>query len=118
MGQREAIAFGEGVATTMRMKFEKVELKFIPGTKDTVETAGEEDGSDDVDLAGIIGRMRNIGGPAEPPGGNLGEPMPPRLQAGDDGFRKPAISVPAEPSDLNYGRPPGDMSWRFSGRQK
>ena len=32
MGQREAIAFGEGVATTMRLKFEKLAENLIPGT--------------------------------------------------------------------------------------
>ena len=31
MGQREAIAFGEGVATTMRLKFERMDAKLIPG---------------------------------------------------------------------------------------
>ena len=31
MGQREAIAFGEGVATTMRLKFEKLAQNLIPG---------------------------------------------------------------------------------------
>ncbi len=33
MGQREAIAFGEGVATTMRMKFEKIDSALLPGAK-------------------------------------------------------------------------------------
>ena len=32
MGQREAIAFGEGVATTMRLKFERMDGKLIPGS--------------------------------------------------------------------------------------
>src|SRR5690606_22978716 len=46
MGQREAIAFGEGVATTMRMKFEHVSQEFVPGAArdgDDAGPAGEVD---------------------------------------------------------------------------
>jgi DNA helicase HerA-like ATPase len=63
MGQREAIAFGEGVATTMRLKFEKLDLKLIPG-------AGKHDDADsgdgqDVDLAAIVDRLRNVAKPQQ-----------------------------------------------------
>ena len=35
MGQREAIAFGEGVATTMRLKFERMAAHLLPGVDKT-----------------------------------------------------------------------------------
>lgn len=58
MGQREAIAFGEGVATTMRLKFETVGQTQLPGlTKDRRE--GGEDVSGKPDLATIVERMRS-----------------------------------------------------------
>ena len=50
MGQREAIAFGEGVATTMRLKFEKLAPELIPGTGKRAAEAASGNG-DDVDLA-------------------------------------------------------------------
>jgi hypothetical protein len=57
MGQREAIAFGEGVATTMRMKFEKLEAHQIPGAhKHDDESAAHGE----IDLAGIVERLRNV----------------------------------------------------------
>src|SRR5690606_429428 len=46
MGQREAIAFGEGVATTMRMKFEKLDEALLPGggkRDQTTADAAEQD---------------------------------------------------------------------------
>lgn len=65
MGQREAIAFGDGVATTMRMKFEKLPDALLPGTKDNFGDRNREPedtaGLDDVDLARIVERMRNAG---------------------------------------------------------
>ncbi len=39
MGQREAIAFGEGVATTMRLRFERIDDKLIPGAAQRTEGA-------------------------------------------------------------------------------
>jgi DNA helicase HerA-like ATPase len=67
MGQRESIAFGEGVATTMRMKFEHMAKAFIPGSA----TAGKRDEAapgdpDTVDLASIVERMRDVHRPAQP----------------------------------------------------
>src|SRR5690606_4799295 len=59
MGQREAIAFGEGVATTMRMKFEKIDSALLPGAKTRRETV-DEGGDDTVDLVGIVERLRNV----------------------------------------------------------
>src|SRR5690606_2978028 len=60
MGQREAIAFGEGVATTMRLKFERLDARLIPGTqKRHQEEMAAGDGSD-VDLINIVERLRNV----------------------------------------------------------
>lgn len=63
MGQREAIAFGDGVATTMRMKFEALPDKLLPGAKDSSGTMQllQAEEIDDVDLAAIIERMRDSG---------------------------------------------------------
>ncbi|WP_309086049.1 helicase HerA domain-containing protein [Chelativorans sp.] len=65
MGQREAIAFGDGVATTMRMKFEQLPDHLLPGLKDRTLGGSEAETTqvaiDDVDLAPIVERMRNSG---------------------------------------------------------
>lgn len=63
MGQREAIAFGDGVATTMRMKFEMLPAKLLPGVKVRYGDTGDgaQRSVDDVDLAGIVARMRGSG---------------------------------------------------------
>jgi DNA helicase HerA-like ATPase len=112
MGQREAIAFGEGVATTMRMKFERLERNLIPGTRQDGGEGEAPHGIDDIDLPEIVGRLRNL--PRAQPPSVFGEaPQPQRLQPGDPGYRRPAIAIPDDLSDLNYGRPPGDPSWRL-----
>ena len=61
MGQREAITFGDGVAATMRMKFEILDRRYIPGsaTRDRTEPEIAEQG--DFDLNSIVERMRNGG---------------------------------------------------------
>lgn len=59
MGQREAIAFGEGVATTMRLKFEKLSASLIPGSAAKSGTLGEPvEGR--IDLRELVDRMRNL----------------------------------------------------------
>jgi uncharacterized protein len=85
MGQREAIAFGEGVATTMRLKFEHMDRALLPGTG-RHEASLETGQGGEVDLVGIIERMRNIGRPVAPTApapGVLGTPVDPRRQPGD-----------------------------------
>jgi DNA helicase HerA-like ATPase len=59
MGQREAIAFGDGVAATMRMKFEMLDQSQIPGAgvRDRIVTAPVASG--EIDLASIVERMRH-----------------------------------------------------------
>jgi len=61
MGQREAIAFGDGVAATMRMKFEFLDRRYIPGSITRERTEPENEGSGDLDLNSIVERMRNGG---------------------------------------------------------
>jgi DNA helicase HerA-like ATPase len=115
MGQREAIAFGEGVATTMRMKFERLDAARIPGTykEETVDAAGPLDG--EVDLAAIVSKLRNVAAQRQPSSVE-GEPVPQQAQAGDPAYRKPAFEVPEEPSDFNYGRRATDAVWRRPNR--
>lgn len=89
MGQREAIAFGEGVATTMRMKFEKIDSALLPGAK--TRRANALDGADDdVDLVEIVERLRNVQKAPQLPG--AGEFASPVRQAGDPGYGNPEQS--------------------------
>ncbi|GHC75393.1 ATP-binding protein [Limoniibacter endophyticus] len=57
MGQRESIAFGEGVATTMRFKFDILAAEHMPAMRQ------EETSAPDAafDLASAIDNMRNLG---------------------------------------------------------
>ncbi len=57
MGQREAIAFGDGVATTMRMKFETLPPELIPGSSLSEEALATV--RQDVDLSAIVGKLRS-----------------------------------------------------------
>jgi DNA helicase HerA-like ATPase len=103
MGQREAIAFGEGVATTMRMKFERLPAARIPGTS-AKEVMAESAGSDEeVDLAAIVSKLRNVTEQRQTTTAE-GELVQRQAQAGDPGYRKPAFQFADEPDDFNYGR--------------
>ncbi len=115
MGQREAIAFGEGVATTMRLKFEKLDPSLIPGTAKRDDEKAVPDGSGDVDLIGIVERLRNV--PKAQTNMAFAEPVSTQLQPGDPGYRKPepAVSRPLpdqDDIDFGYGLKPG----RFGSR--
>jgi DNA helicase HerA-like ATPase len=65
MGQREAIAFGEGVATTMRMRFEMVDQAHLPGSVAKRAALPDETDADNIDLNAIVDRMRQIGRPRQ-----------------------------------------------------
>ncbi len=115
MGQREAIAFGEGVATTMRLKFERLDASLIPGTQKKHEEEAAAGNGDDVDLINIVERLRNVPKPQS----NLAfaEPVNAQLQPGDPGYRKPDAAtqraVPEQDDiDFGYGLKPG----RFGSR--
>ncbi|MEX4007638.1 ATP-binding protein [Neoaquamicrobium sediminum] len=93
MGQREAIAFGEGVATTMRMKFEYLPPSLLPGTTgdDVAEAAN---GEREVDLASLVRNLRSVGHmlQQETTPSMLGSPVETFRQAGE-----PAAPQPTQP---------------------
>jgi hypothetical protein len=76
-----------------------------------------EDGlaDDDVDLAAIVSKLRNVTAERQPTPVE-GELVPQQAQAGDPSYRKPAFQVPDEPSDFNYGRRSTDTLWRRPNR--
>ena len=84
MGQREAIAFGDGVATTMRMKFEYLAPALLPGAgHGRAEAHGEEIATDeDVDLASLVAGLLSVVPKMRDETG-LGVPVDTRRQAGD-----------------------------------
>ena len=60
MGQREAIAFGEGVATTMRLKFERLDAEADPRHRQARRGRSSTADGDDIDLRPIVERLRNV----------------------------------------------------------
>ncbi|MER8722086.1 ATP-binding protein [Mesorhizobium sp. M0999] len=112
MGQREAIAFGEGVATTMRLKFEKLAENLIPGTAKREQDEFSQDGND-VDLAAIVERLRNVPKPQQQMA--FAEVVDSGRQAGDPDYRKPATAQRVQPDDdfdLRYGLKPTTFGMR------
>jgi hypothetical protein len=114
MGQREAIAFGEGVATTMRLKFERLASNLIPGAGKRHASEGPVGNGEDVDLVTIVERLRNVPKPQQ----NIGfaEPVDMQRQAGDSGYRKPASDAVPPPAtedlDVSYGLKPSTFGLR------
>jgi DNA helicase HerA-like ATPase len=100
MGQREAIAFGEGVATTMRLKFERMAGHLLPGVAKKAASSDEPGETDDIDLASIVERLRNV-----PKGSaaasTLGDRVSPMRQAGEPDYRRPPANVPV----VDEGKP-------------
>jgi DNA helicase HerA-like ATPase len=92
MGQREAIAFGDGVATTMRLKFERIPQALLPGSGKYHGAAEDPAGQADVDLEMIVDKMRNVQRPSAGLGAEFAEfglqATEPLVQAGDPGFRR------------------------------
>ncbi|MGX5850961.1 ATP-binding protein [Mesorhizobium sp. PL10] len=112
MGQREAIAFGEGVATTMRLKFEKLSENLIPGTAKREQDEFAQDGND-VDLAAIVERLRNVPKPQQQMA--FADVVDTGRQAGDPDYRKPATAQRLQPDDdfdLRYGLKPATFGMR------
>jgi uncharacterized protein len=102
MGQREAIAFGEGVATTMRLKFERLPAALIPGAgKRSPENADSSEG-DDVDLVAVVEKLRNVPKP-QPQSTGLGELVSPVTQAGESAYKRNDFG-----GDVPRGRRLGD----------
>ncbi|MER9405775.1 ATP-binding protein [Mesorhizobium caraganae] len=110
MGQREAIAFGEGVATTMRLKFEKLAQELIPGTAKRDDLESDVDG--DVDLAAIVERLRNVPKPQQQMA--FAEVVDTGRQAGDPDYRKPPAPrvQPDDDFDMRYGLKPATFGMR------
>ena len=110
MGQREAIAFGEGVATTMRLKFEKIPPALLPGS--TLHDGSAPGGNDDVDLATLVKRLRNT--PMPEPATGFMPTVNPSRQAGDPDYRKVAAPhiQPNDDFDLRYGLKPTTFGMR------
>jgi hypothetical protein len=111
MGQREAIAFGEGVATTMRMKFEKLSEGLIPGRAKREESLPSEIGNE-VDLVTIVERLRNVPKPQQAMA--FAEVVDSSRQAGDPDYRKPPVSRPQpdDDFDMRYGLRPATFGLR------
>ncbi len=95
MGQREAIAFGEGVATTMRMKFEYLPPALLPGSARR-KRSEEPVSDDDIDIHALVASLRGSGnaGPAAFPSSGLGMPADPLRQAGDPAPLPPEKRAP------------------------
>ncbi|MBZ9698235.1 MULTISPECIES: ATP-binding protein [unclassified Mesorhizobium] len=112
MGQREAIAFGEGVATTMRLKFERLPAHLLPGTakreEDVTSKAGE------VDLVAIVERLRNVPKP-QSQAMAFAEVVDSGRQAGDPDYRKAPAAARVqsdEDFDTRYGLKPATFGLR------
>jgi len=97
MGQREAIAFGDGVATTMRLKFEHLSPSFIPGAQKK-DMPGAPDGTEEPDLMQMVRKLRNLPREAEPVDPFMTDPPRPAepLQ------QRPSVATQQEPN--LYGR--------------
>lgn len=102
MGQREAIVFGEGVATTMRMKFERLELAHIPGRGKG--HSNDEHGAPDseVDLVQIVNRLRNMSRPQSQAAPVAGTAVSPLRQAGEPEFHRPSHLASLD-AEQNFG---------------
>ncbi|MBO6716787.1 MAG: ATP-binding protein [Rhizobiaceae bacterium] len=104
MGQREAIAFGEGVATTMRMKFEKLAGSMIPGSTTKSGTIGDPvDRDADIDLGELVNRLRNL--PKQSEDDDLFGPSSLVRRHRNEGYRREDYGESADTSDDSvYGR--------------
>ncbi len=104
MGQREAIAFGEGVATTMRMKFERLDPAYIPGSTEKLDV-GEHGATDDrdIDLATLVAKLSNLRSGTEPLEGSGA--VDTSMFGSDSILKRPqVVPSPAEGERGFYGR--------------
>lgn len=63
MGQREAIAFGDGVGTTMRLKFEQLPADQLPGAASSNTFCQPTD--QDIDIFSLVEALRRAESPAQ-----------------------------------------------------
>ena len=102
MGQREAIAFGEGVATTMRMKFEKLVGAAIPGSAQKSGSIGDPSNHDsEIDLGELVGRLRNL--PKQVEGDDPFAPAAGLRRQVNDGYHRGDVTSDAANESV-YGR--------------
>lgn len=62
IGNGEAIAFGEAITVPMRMKFARVEERYLPKANGIADK-GSENTPDTIDLRTVVARMRAASGP-------------------------------------------------------
>lgn len=62
IGNGEAIAFGEAITVPMRMKFARVDEKYLPKANGIADK-GSENTPDTIDLRTVVARMRAVSGP-------------------------------------------------------
>lgn len=121
MGQREAIAFGEGVATTMRLKFEKLDRSLLPGQQRSSADPTATAPGQDVDLAAIVNRLRT--GSAQQASAQetslmFAESTDATSQPGDPDYRRPSSLLRRPASDeteQRYGLKPTTFGMRPHG---
>jgi DNA helicase HerA-like ATPase len=121
MGQREAIAFGEGVATTMRLKFEKQDRSLLPGQQKGDDPTACLNGCE-VDLASIVNRLRN--GMASHPASQaeqsiaMAAPVDKTTQPGDPDYRRASSLLRrsvTEEAEQRYGLKPSTFGMKPHG---
>ena len=62
IGNGEAIAFGEAISVPMRMRFARVEDRYLPKANGVVDK-GSDETPDTVDLRTVVARMRSVATP-------------------------------------------------------
>lgn len=114
MGQREAIAFGEGVATTMRMKFEYLDSSMLPGSRRKPETETPAEAGD-IDIHLLVANLRGAADPGFAPPSSLGQRVNPMSQAGDPLFQaaQPPSRQPPLPPEKQAPQPEDRFRRRF-----
>lgn len=81
MSNREAIAFGEGIATPMRVRFLNVDISLLPNNQNNESVSQGLTTGGLLDLHGIVERMRGQSEVCAPPGYSetIAAPLPPVL---------------------------------------
>lgn len=94
LANREAIAFGQGVSTPMRMRFQNVEPKRLPGNHLYEEQVIAKEGETPVNVSDVINKMRYPRGIGEEYNSSFSEVRQP---LGDErvGEQRPSIEAPS-----------------------
>lgn len=113
MGQREAIVFGEGVATTMRMKFETLPKQLIPGLRPVDLGHADEASGAPLDLNTIIMRMRNVAASDELETSLLEAQVQQRVQPEPTLRRTAKLGLSDDDPNFGYGLKSSTFGSRF-----